>query len=124
MASVRARARKDGTEYYAVLYRLDGKQTSTSFEDLASASKFCDLATKYGPENALRTLRTDTTLATLTVEQWVKRHVDNLTGVDQNTVEKYRAYLRNDIAEPLGALPLAAMTREHIAQWVKGMQQN
>jgi integrase len=123
MASVRTRARKNGTEYYAVLYRLNGKQTSTSFEDFASASKFCDLATKYGPENALRTLRVDTTLATLTVEQWVKRHIDVLTGVDQNTIDKYRTYLRNDIAEPLGALPLTALGREHIAQWVKGMQQ-
>jgi hypothetical protein len=123
MASVRTRARKNGTEYYAVLYRFNGKQTSTSFEDFASASKFCDLATKYGPENALRTLRVDTTLATLTVEQWVKWHIDVLTGVDQNTSDKYRAYLRNDIAEPLGALPLTALGREHIAQWVKGMQQ-
>ncbi|MGZ4526230.1 MAG: tyrosine-type recombinase/integrase, partial [Mycobacterium sp.] len=98
MASVRTRARKDGSEYYAVLYRLNGKQTSTSFEDFASASTFCNLATKYGPQNALSTLRVDMTLPTLTVEQWVKRHIDNLTGVDQNTIDKYRAYLRNDIA--------------------------
>ncbi|HEY6575769.1 MAG TPA: hypothetical protein VI029_12735, partial [Mycobacterium sp.] len=32
MASLRTRTRKDGTEYYAVLYRLRGKQTSTSFD--------------------------------------------------------------------------------------------
>ena len=33
MASLRTRSRKDGTVYYAVLYRDSGKQTSTSFED-------------------------------------------------------------------------------------------
>ena len=123
MASLRTRKRKDGSDYYAVLYRLAGKQTSTSFEDFASAAKFCDLANKVGPANALLTLRRDTTASTLTVEQWLTHHIDHLTGVDLNTVEKYRAYLRNDIAEPLGAMPLAALTREHIAQWVKGMQE-
>ena len=29
------RERNDGREYFAVLYRLDGKQRSTSFEDLS-----------------------------------------------------------------------------------------
>lgn len=69
MASLRARARKNGTQYYAVLYRLQGKQTSTSFDDFESASRFCDLASKFGAENALSTLKVDTTLATLTVER-------------------------------------------------------
>jgi hypothetical protein len=42
-------ARKNGTEYYSVLYRLNGKQTSTSFEDFASVNRFCEFATKFGP---------------------------------------------------------------------------
>jgi hypothetical protein len=70
MASLRARSRKDGTQCYAVLYRLKGKQTSTSFEDFESASRFCNLVTNSGPENALSTVKVDTLLATLTVEQW------------------------------------------------------
>jgi hypothetical protein len=40
MASLRPGTRKDGSTYVQVLYRLDGKQSSTSFEDLASAQKF------------------------------------------------------------------------------------
>ena len=123
MASLRARKRKDGSEYFAVLYRLQGKQTSTSFDDFESASRFRELATKFGPGNALSTLKVDTTLTTLTVEQWLNHHIEHLTGVDQNTIDKYRAYVRNDIAEPLGSIPLAALTREHVAQWIKGMQQ-
>jgi hypothetical protein len=123
MASLRTRARKGGTEYFAVLYRLNGKQTSTSFEDFTSASKFCDLANKFGPENALSTLAVDTWLTSLTVEQWLTRHIDQLTGVDRNTSDKYRAYVRNDIAPVLGDLPLAALTREHVIGWIKGMQE-
>ena len=38
MASLRTRTRKDGTPYYAVLYRSVGKQASTSFGDLATAT--------------------------------------------------------------------------------------
>ena len=40
MASLRAGMRGDGSTYVQVLYRLDGKQSSTSFEDPASAKKF------------------------------------------------------------------------------------
>ena len=39
MASLRTRIRKDRTCHHAVLYRHGGKQTSTSFEDLATATQ-------------------------------------------------------------------------------------
>jgi hypothetical protein len=42
-----------------VLYRLQGKQTSTSFDDFESASRFCELTTKFGPANAVPTLTAD-----------------------------------------------------------------
>jgi hypothetical protein len=54
MASLRAGTRKDGSTYVQVLYRLDGKQSSTSFEDLASAEKFKKLIDRFGPAKALR----------------------------------------------------------------------
>jgi hypothetical protein len=47
MASLRPGTRRDGSTYVQVLYRLDGKQSSTSFEDLASAKKFQKLVDKY-----------------------------------------------------------------------------
>lgn len=105
-----------------MLYRLQGKQTSTSFNDFASATAFCEMVTKFGPDNALASLKAESTMPTLTVEKWLNHHIDHLTGVDANTVEKYRAYVRNDIAEPLGSIPLAALTRDHVAQWIKSME--
>jgi hypothetical protein len=39
-APLRAGTRRDGKTDVQVLYRLDGKQSSTSFEDPASAKKF------------------------------------------------------------------------------------
>ena len=38
MASLRSLTRNDGSSYVQVLYRLDGKQTSTSFHDMGSAT--------------------------------------------------------------------------------------
>jgi hypothetical protein len=40
MASLRSGTRKDGSPYVEVFYRLDGTQSSTSFEDLPSANQF------------------------------------------------------------------------------------
>jgi NADPH-dependent curcumin reductase CurA len=48
IASLRSGARKDGSTHVQELYRLGGKQTSTSFEDMASAAKFQKLARKFG----------------------------------------------------------------------------
>ena len=48
MASLRTRRRKDDSVYFAVLYRLNGTQTSTSFEDFAAAARFRELVTKFG----------------------------------------------------------------------------
>jgi hypothetical protein len=122
MASIRARSRKDGSEYFSVVYRLHGKQSSTSFVDFTSAKKFVDLANKFGPENALSTIKDNASaLTALTVEQWLSRHVENLTGVDLSIRAKYRAYIRNDLAPALGELPLTTLSAEHIAQWINSM---
>jgi hypothetical protein len=56
MASLRSGTRKDGSTYIQVLYRLDGKQTSTSFHDVRSATKFKKLVDAFGPAKAVETL--------------------------------------------------------------------
>lgn len=125
MATIRTRTRKDGTPYTSVLYRHNGTQSSLSFDDPADAAKLRDLIAQIGVERALGTIGFDQTAATtrgLTVEQWLTRHIDHLTGVDRNTIAKYRAYLRRDIAPVLGGVPLAALTREDVARWVNDMQ--
>jgi len=122
MASLRTRHRKDGTNFYSVLYRLNGKQSSLSFDDFTSASRFCNLANKFGPENALATL-TDASPDSQTVEEWITHYIDHTTGIQPDTVTKYRAYLRNDIAPVLGGIPLTALSRDHVAKWVNTMHE-
>lgn len=125
MASLRiGKPRKDGTTYVQVLYRLDGKQTSTSFEDLATAAKFKGLVETFGPRNAVSTLGTDPELTTMTVRQWIEHHIEHLTGLRKSTLWDYRSYLRNDIGPALGDLPLTGLTREHVAKWTQDLAES
>ena len=45
--------------YHVVLYRHDGRQTSTSFEDLTTATTFKDLVDVVGPAKALASVGAD-----------------------------------------------------------------
>jgi integrase len=121
MASLRPVTRKDGTGYVQVLYRLDGMQSSTSFEDLASATKFKGLVEKFGPEQALTTLVADPNMTTMTVGEWIEHHIEHLTGLRKSTLWDYGSYLRKDIAPILGDIPLTGLTREHIAKWTQDL---
>ncbi|ODQ83985.1 phage integrase SAM-like domain-containing protein [Mycolicibacterium holsaticum] len=121
MASLRAVTRKNGTEYVQVLYRLDGKQTSTSLEDLVTATKFKGLVEKFGAAQALTTLGSDPDMTTMTVREWIEHHIAHLTGLRKSTLWDYQSYLRNNIGPALGDLPLTGLTREHIAKWTQDL---
>lgn len=121
MASLRTRTRKDGSLYFAVLYRLHGKQTSTSFHDLISATKFQKLVDQVGPAKALAAVDVAPMLSDMTVGEWVTHHIDHLTGLEKLTLSRYRAYARNDIDPILGAMPLGALSRDDIARWMQGL---
>ena len=122
MASLRTRSRSDGSTYHAVLYRLHGKQTSTSFQDYGSAARFHDLVDKVGPAKALEaTVGADAVLSAMTVEEWLEHHIDHLTGLAKSTLADYRAYAKNDIKPVLGPIPLTALSRDDIAQWMQAM---
>jgi integrase len=122
MASIRQRERKDGSIYWAVLYKHQGKQTSSSFNVHQEALDFQELANRTSPAKALEVWagrhRSQTVV---TVEQWVKEHIDHLSGVQANTVGQYKAYLANDIAPTLGAIPLTELTDRDVARWIQDM---
>lgn len=125
MASVRERDRKDGTPYWAVLYRHDGKQTSKSFPDAAQAGRFAKLVDALGPDKALEAagLSTVQPMSGQTVTEYLTQHIDGLSGVERRTVTDYRRYVRNDITPAFGALPLSKLTRVDVAAWVNAMHE-
>lgn len=123
VASIRERQRRDGSPYFSVLYRLDGQQTSLSVNDRQEAEYVCELINRLGPARALEILKVSPKpRAKLTVEAWIRHHIDHLTGVDKRTIEDYNRFLRNDIASHLGPIPLDDLTRDDIARWVSTME--
>jgi integrase len=123
MASPRVRQRKDGSSYTAVLYSLDGRQTSSSFNDHREAVDFQQLANRVGPTKALEVWRTRQPADEgHSVSSWCAYHIDHLTGVNQATRTKYRRYVANDIAPSrLGPLPLSALTHHDVAAWLNSL---
>ena len=123
MASLRIRQRKDGSTYTSVLYVLNGRQTSLSFNDHAEAVRFQELANKTSPAKALEVWTATTPSADgFAVASWCTYHVDHLTGVNEATRIRYRRYIVNDIApSKIGPLPLSALTNADAARWLNSL---
>ena len=123
MASIRQRERKDGSAYWAVLYVLNGKQTSSSFNDHREAVNFQTMANKTSPAKALEVWAAARPAADgFTVAGWCSHYVDHLTGVNDGTRTKYQRYVANDIApSKIGPLPLTALTNADVAKWLNSL---
>ncbi|BBX39615.1 tyrosine-type recombinase/integrase [Mycobacterium simiae] len=121
MASIRVRTRKDGTAYFSVLYTLDGKQTSSSFNDHAEALKFQDVCNRLGPAEARKIWKVSFPGCGHTLASYVTEHLDTLTGVEKKTIAEYRRYLARDIEPVLGHIPLSTLSRPDVSKWVNRM---
>lgn len=125
MASIRKRPRSGGDTAWAVLYPLDGQQTSATFDTEEEAIEFRDAINSMGVEKASRawdikpTIRAAKRSKAPTVESWIKQYISTRTGVVKSTIYDYESYLRNDIAPTLGPVPLDVLTADDIAEWVQ-----
>lgn len=118
MASMRPRTRKDGSAFWEVLFRHDGRQRSLSFETAEHGQRFRDLVDLIGPAKALEAYDLTPTPraangSSMTVEEWIKHHIEHLTGCERKTLDEYRRFLKRDIAPGLGKIPLTALTPDH-----------
>ena len=121
MAYIRPVKRQDGTVRSQVRYRLDDRESSRTFHDYESALRFTHLVDHVGPAKALEIYGVEQSPPKqLTVAEWLAHHVEHLTA-DKRTRQDYDAYLRNDIAPVLGAIPLVALGRDDVARWVNAM---
>ncbi|MEH3135924.1 MAG: site-specific integrase [Mycolicibacterium neoaurum] len=131
MASVRNVPRKDGTIAYTVVFRHAERQRALAFDTKKSAGALAAAINAHGAQRALemhgivlrdRKARTVNETPQLTVADWVRTHIDALTGVEQYTLDKYEEYLRSDIAaRPIGSIPLAKLCEADIAAWVTAL---
>jgi integrase len=125
VASIKQRSRKDGSPYFDVMFRLDGRQRSVSFQTETHAQKFRNLIELVGAAKAMDVYNLNRTPRALnhgpTVAEWLEHHINNLTGVEKKTLSEYRAYAVRDIGPELGDIALASLTRENVARWVNAM---
>lgn len=127
MASIRVRSRRGGSQSWAVLYVIDGRQTSVTFDLEADAEKFKLLVDTVGAVRAMSAWGiADTPKAPRplgpTVADWCASHIEQLTGVGQKTLDDYARYVRLDIRPYFGELPLTALEDSDIAGWVKHLE--
>ena len=121
MASIHAQRNGVGNTY-RVLWRADGRQRSLTFENLPAAERFKTLLEDHGPDEALRIIELDEVGRHVpTVTEWLTTHIDNLTGIQPATIQRYRTYVVRDIDPVFGSMPISAVTESTIAQWVKGL---
>ena len=130
MAPIRARSRGDGTTAYAVLYRMDERQCSLTFNSEPAAAAFAAAIDAHGPHRALKSHGLNTeprwhgrTRSPLTVAQWVRQHIDSLDGLEPSVIDNYESVLTGDIEpRPIGAIALAKLSEPDIKAWVSTLQ--
>jgi len=126
VASIQERPTASGKIVYRVAYRLDGKQISRTVTTERDAKRLdkdiklrgAKLATDAHDERILDQADDD---PELTVSDWMTRHIESLSGVQEGTRSDYRAYQRRDVDPTIGELPLEALTRERIGAWVNDL---
>ena len=92
MASIRVRLRGNGTTAYNVMYILDGRQTSVTFDSEHAAAEFRDSVNLLGAERAMAAFGIAPTAQAAritsgeTVASWVAKYIATRTGVAKSTV--------------------------------------
>ena len=119
MASIRERGANGPNPTYAVLYRLGGTQTSTTFTELAAAENFRSLINLVGVEKALALHQADEQSG-ITVDDLFEKWIDwkATTDVTRRTIRDYRRDYVNSIKKPLGNRTASALDELDVQAWV------
>jgi integrase len=126
VAHIQKRPTKAG-DTYRVSFRVDGKQRSATFESMAHAERFATLVDRYGGADALALTEAHATSSTApTVSEVARAHIANLHGeITPGTARDYESLVARRLdTQPLGALPVDLVTREHITAWLAYLEKD
>ncbi|WP_270263743.1 tyrosine-type recombinase/integrase [Kocuria marina] len=125
MASIRERARKDGTITWAVLWREaeTGKQTSRSMLTERDALELRDFLNANGQSFALAAQSAAQLRSTSpTVGATVAEHIGTLTSVTPGTRHRYRLLADRHITQTeIGGIPIDTLTRADVSRWLNDL---
>lgn len=124
MASIRTRAKKDGSNTYTVNWRdPEAGLKSRSFTDKEKAVELKDFLDANGNSfkvAAKAKRRKDSTAPT--VQETVKRHIDLLRKPQPGTIAKYRRMAASHIdGTDFGGAPVDRVTVEAVTKWFDGL---
>ena len=121
MASIRENHSKRGATTFSVRYRIDGRESSTTFPTRVMAEKFSALLDALGPHGALEAIRQSSERrrgSSDTVADAVESYIENRTGISDDTRAEYRTMLRRDIRPSIGRIRLSQLHRSDVERWV------
>src|ERR1700757_900132 len=119
MAFIKKRPRAGGMSY-VVVYKIDGHQGGLTFWDERKAEAFKATVEAHGARRALEMHDIDpeprhrSRPGGMTLPEWIRRHIDDRTGLEHYSIDKYNEYLENDIRPFFGDIPLAGLGAEGI----------
>lgn len=127
MASIRKRTTTNGEKRYVVLFRDGDVQRAVTWLDAASAAKYKRNIEQLGvtAANQIREAERHSLVTTdITVAEMVARHLDGLSGIQQDTLDDYWRKQRTLADTRLGRTPLAGATRDDVAAWVRDLEKS
>lgn len=99
-----------------------GTQTSQTYDHEREAELLAEFLTANGNSFALATRAAAKMRSTApTVRVVVERHIEQLTGVEYWTREKYARTAAKHIFPVLGGIPVDRLEREDVARWYNGL---
>jgi len=126
MSWVAPRYKKDGTPFWSVYWREAGRGSKTqcvSWETREDANHCKRLVDEHGGDRAREIMRiVAAPRQAQTLAQYLTKHINHLTGIEPGTINRYRAYVRNDLGA-IATIPLTALKRTDMAQWVNTMNE-
>lgn len=119
---------RNGEVTWQVRFRVDGKPNPVkeTFETQREAEKFAALVERVGGTAARATRRTgeDSVRTMPTLATWLETHLSQLSAsATPGTVAEYRRMAARTWLPRLGALPLDAITRAAVVDWVGWQRQ-
>lgn len=126
MASIRPRTKRDGTTTYLVRWydpHATERESSLTFATKTEADTMKRLLDENGQSfRAAEPIFNNGHTTGPTVHEVIDYHIRHLSGVEEYTVSKYEAMLRNHFSDRLGKMKVKTLKPTDIAHWVKQLE--
>lgn len=112
---------RDGKVTHQVRIRLNGRQTTETFDNEAAAKVFALRVVAIGTQRAVaerERLDRNSDIYIPTLAEMFEQHLAELTGVQQDTLDGYRSLARNHWLPMLGDFRVDEIEKADIARWV------